>query len=80
MLKLKSDYDFFMDNHDEFVKKHLGKVLVIKENKVIGVYDTDQDAYFKTQEDGHELGTFLIQQVLANKDAYKQTFHSRVVI
>lgn len=80
MSQLKNEYEFFMDNHEEFVKKNLGKVLVIKDQKVAGIYNTDQEAYFGAIDQGLELGSFLIQQVLANKEAYKQTFHSRVVV
>jgi len=75
---LKDEFEYYLDNQKEFVKKYKGKFLVIKDQKIIGVYDDEKDAYFKTQQE-HELGTFLIQKCESGKESYTQTFHSRVI-
>jgi len=74
---LKKELQYYIDHQDELVKKYNGKFIVIKNQKVIGIYDSETDAYFTTQKE-HELGTFLIQHCTPGKESYTQTFHSRV--
>ena len=76
---LDKEFKYYLDNHDSLVRQYEGKFVVIKEESVIGVYETEQDAYEKTLEQKHELGTFLIQQCLPGEKNHTQTFHSRVV-
>jgi hypothetical protein len=54
-----------------------GKVLVIKGQKVLGVYDSELQAVEETVKT-HPLGTFLVQKCEAGQESYTQTFHSRV--
>jgi len=75
---LEREYQYYLANKDEFVKTHLGKFLIIKDEKVVGVFDNELDAYsFGTN--NFTLGTFLIQQCLPGDENYTQTFHSRVL-
>lgn len=74
---LKKEFQYYLDNQSDLVKKYLNKYLVIKGEKIIGVYDTIEDAYIEPQKE-HELGTFLIQFCQEGADSYTQTFHSRV--
>ena len=74
---LKSELDYYIANQSGLAVKHLGKYLVIKDHKIIGVYDTEIDAVTETQKK-HELGTFLVQKCTLTKDGYTQTFRSRV--
>ncbi len=67
---LETEFQYFLDNQDELVKKYDGKFIVIKDKEVIGAYDTFVDAYFITQERGTKLGTFLIQQCLPGEECY----------
>lgn len=76
---LKDEFDFYLKNQSEFVEKYLGKYIVLKNHKVLGVYDSNSQAYQKTEK-SEELGTFLIQYVEAGENSYTQTFHSRVLI
>jgi len=64
-------------HQEELVKKHEGKFLVISDQKVQGVYDTEIEAYTDAK-NKFDLGTFLIQQCLSGQESYTQTFHSRV--
>jgi hypothetical protein len=75
---LEKEFKYFKSHQDELVQKYNGRFLVIKDEAVIGDYATEAEAYSETKKQ-HELGTFLIQQCLPGKDAYTQTFHSRVV-
>ena len=74
---LKPEFEFYLENQEDLVKNHDGKFVVIKNKKVIGVYDDQATAVSETQK-AHELGTFLVQKVEPGTDAHTQTFHSRV--
>lgn len=76
---LQKQLDYFKSNQDELVKKYEGKLLVIRDQKVRGVYDTEMEAYTDAKKK-FELGTFLIQQCLPGQESYTQTFHSRVAL
>ena len=76
---LQKQLEYFKANQDELVRKYEGKFLVIKDQEVKGVYDTEIEAYADAKKK-FELGTFLIQQALPGQESYTQTFHSRVVV
>jgi hypothetical protein len=75
---LEKEFQYYLDHQAELVEKYNGKFLVIKDEQVIGVYDTDEEAYFQTIQK-HEPGTFLIQFCESGDSSYTQSFHSRVV-
>ena len=79
MAKLKKEFEFYLENQDEFVSKYNGKYIVIKGHRVLGTYDDIVVAVNETS-NTHELGTFLVQLVTPGEDAYTATFHSRVRI
>lgn len=74
---LKREFDYYLAHQDELVKAHNGRFVVIRNEKVIGVYDSQTEAIAETQKT-FELGTFLVQKVAPGDAAYTQTFHSRV--
>ena len=74
---LQKELEYFKAHQDELVKQYEGKFLIIKDQKVEGVYDTEIEAYTEAQK-RFELGTFMIQQCIAGKESYTQSFHSRV--
>ena len=76
---LESDFHYYLDHQEELVEQYDGRIIVIKEGRVLGVYDSQVDAIGKTVESGYELGTFLVQTVSEGSDAYTQTHHSRVM-
>lgn len=76
---LKDEFDYYLKNQSEFVKKYLGKYIVLKNHEVLGAYDTNVEAYQETEKT-HALGTFLIQLVQEGNESYTQTFHSRVLV
>lgn len=76
---LKKELDYFKTHQSEFVKKYAGKFLVIKNQEIQGVYDSEIDAYTSAKRK-FELGTFLIQQCLPGEESYTQTLYSRMMI
>lgn len=73
---LEKEYKYFESIADDLAKKYPHKYVVIKDESVIGVYDTIQDALTVTAKD-HKLGTFIVQQCEEVERAI-QRFHSRV--
>jgi hypothetical protein len=41
----EANYDWYIANQDELVKKYNGKHLVLVNRSVVGAYDSDQEAY-----------------------------------
>lgn len=59
---LAEEFNHYLEHQDEYVEAYDGKVIVLKDKKVVGVYNSVGQAYWGAQED-YELGTFLIQKV-----------------
>ena len=76
---LEKEFKYYLDNQDELVSKYNGKFIVIKGEKIIGVYNSHSDAYTETTKK-ETLGTFLIQHCIPGKESFSQTFHSQVII
>jgi nitrogenase molybdenum-iron protein alpha/beta subunit len=74
---LRKEFEYYLAHQNELVEKYNGKVIVIKNGAVIGVYDSDIEAITETAKE-HELGTFLVQVCEPGPSSYRQTFHSRV--
>lgn len=68
---------FFKNNLEHLLDKYQGKYLVIKGEKLLGVYDSEIDAVQETAEK-EEMGTFLVQMCERDSDLYTMTFHSRI--
>lgn len=74
---LKKEFEFFKRNQDALVAEHKGKYVVIAGEAVVGVYDSELEAYHETQKK-YALGTFIIQRCVPGTEGYTKTFHSRV--
>jgi hypothetical protein len=74
---LKKEFDYYIAHQDEFVRDYNGRVIVLKNCELIGVFDDAVTAIQQTQKD-HALGTFLVQKVEPGTGAYTQVFHTRV--
>lgn len=74
---LEKELRYFQTHQDELVEQYEGKYIVIKNQKVIGVYETTLAAYLETKKE-HEEGTFSIQHCIPGEEAYTQHFHTRV--
>jgi len=74
---LEKEFEYYIKNQEELVKKYEGKYLIIVGKNVVDVCNSDEEAYFKAIKK-YEKGTFLIQFCEAGDSSYTQTFHSRV--
>ena len=76
---LEKEFQYIVDNQTDLFKQFPDQYIVIKNQKVIGVYDNKIDAYFETQQE-HELGSFLIQFCSLDPEAFNQDFTSHSMI
>ena len=75
---LEKEFKYYIENQNKLVKRYNNKYVVIKNKKVIGVYDSEVEAVQETSKD-EPLGTFLVQKCTPGKESYTQTYHSRVI-
>ena len=75
---LEKEFKYYIKNQNRLVKKYNGEVIVIKNEKVIGVYDSEAEAVKETSKK-ETLGTFLVQKCTPGKESYTRTYHSRVI-
>lgn len=80
MSDLDKDFTFYLENQSELVEKYHGRFIVIKDQNVIGDYDSEQEAIDKMLDLGHDMGTFLIQHCTDDDNTTSATFHSRVAL
>lgn len=66
-------FEYYLSHQAELVEKYNGKVLVIANQAVVGVYDSEDDAYWDAIEK-YQLGTFCIQLCTPGRKAY--TMHN----
>ena len=76
---LKKEFDFYRAHQAEMVAKYDGKVVVIKDGEVLGVFENDLAAVTEAKK-SHELGTFLVQRVSEGDEAYTATIVSPSVV
>jgi len=79
MIMLESEFDFFLKNQATLVSKYRGKYIVIKNKKILGVYNDISSAINETSKT-EKPGTFLVQKCEPGKAVYTQFFHSRVKV
>ena len=71
-MKFEKELAFFIEHQADLVREYNGKVLVLKDEKVVGVYSTLIEAYFEAQKT-HPLGTFMLQTCRPGPEAYTVT-------
>lgn len=76
---LEKEFDYYLNNKETLLKNYRDRVVVIKNDKILGDYDTKEEALKETVKE-HELGTFLIQEISEREINNIQRFHSRVYV
>ena len=74
---LDKEFQYFLEHQQELASKYSGKFIVIVGDSVVGVYDTNEDAYEESLK-SYKLGEFLIQECSGDAFSYTTVFHSRV--
>lgn len=68
----EKELQYFIANQDRLVRKHRGKTLVLKDESVVGVYNSPLDAYLDAEKK-YERGSYMIQPCVEGVDAYTVT-------
>ena len=76
---LDNEFKYYLHNQDSLVKSHFGRYIIVKDDKVLGDFNSEIEAIlFGKNELKLPLGTFLVQHCMPGKENYTQLFHSRV--
>lgn len=71
---LKKNYDYYLNNKQQLLKKYRDKFIIIQNEQVLEAYNTQQEAIEKAKE--LETGTYIIQKCEKGDDT--QIFHTRI--
>jgi len=74
---MEKEFRYYLDHQAELVAKYDGKFIAIKDEKVVGVFDSELKAVQETAKH-HSLGSFLVQKCEPGPESYTHVFHSRV--
>ncbi len=72
----QKEFEFFKRNQRRLVGRYKGKILVIRGNRVAGVYPSTLEAYQAAIKQW-KPGTFMIQSCEPGPEAYSVTINSR---
>jgi len=76
---LEKEQSFYDENKEKFRKLYLGKIIVISENDIKGIFESDEEAFdFSLQT--MTPGTFMIKKVTSTDEEAIQRFTSRVYV
>lgn len=64
------DFDFFMKNYQELYNRYGHKFIAIRNEKVLGTYDSVSKA-INTLSETYEPGTYIIQECTGDEGAYR---------
>lgn len=76
---LDMEYQYYKAHEAEFVRDHKDKFLGIVGQEVVGVFDTELEAYTSLKK-AYGLGRFLLQQAIPVQQDRIQRYHSRVAL
>ena len=79
MHDLKCDFDWYLHHQTELLAQFNGRVLVIRDQQVVGNYNSEAEAIMDAR-GKFEPGTFLVQVCVPGESAYSQSFSSRVIL
>lgn len=72
--RFDKEFDYYLAHQDELVEKYDGKVLAIRGEEVVEVFDCNWfDAVIKVDELGYEPGTVMIHEVSPGPEGHTVT-------
>ena len=78
---LVKNFKYYLNHKEEFIKnsEYYQKYITIKDETIIGVYKTEDEAIINMLKQGYKVGEFIIQLVAIN-DGSKANFVSNVYV
>lgn len=74
----RNDFDFFIKNYKDLYKQYGHKFLAIKNEKILGAYDSVPDAITQLSNE-YEIGTYIIQECTDDDTAYRTTIMRLII-
>ena len=65
----QKDFDYFVAHYNEFFEKYGHKVLAIKNQMILGIYDDEINAINETSKK-YPLGSFIVQECNGDESGY----------
>jgi hypothetical protein len=75
---LENEFKYYLERQDDLVKEYNGRIIVIVNGKVVGVYGSKIDAYLDSVKE-YNPGTFLIIECTPGADSYNIHQRSRII-
>ena len=79
MEKLNQEFEYYVKHQPELVEKYDGRYVVIVDQKVIGVFDTQDDAINAMLKKGYKIGDFLVHLVGEGKENYSAILYNLII-
>jgi hypothetical protein len=70
---MREAFHYYLAHQDEFVRLYNGKVIALKDGKVLGAYKDEYEAIVETKKT-EEPGTFIVQRVSPGDEEYTVRF------
>ena len=77
MSDLNLEFEYYLSQKADFLRQYQGKIIVLKDKKILGIYDDRLKAIQETAKT-HKIGTFLVQEV--TESAHEALYHSFLAI
>jgi hypothetical protein len=77
---LDKERTYYENNLSTLQKDHLGKYIVISGDRLIGAFDSDEQAYTGAMEANCSPGSFMIKLITGNPEEQIQRFTSLVYV
>ena len=74
----KNDFDFFIENYQNFYKEYGHKFLAIKDKKDLGAYDSVTET-ISDLTPTYEVGSYIIQECTGDDSAYRTTIMRLII-
>lgn len=74
-----ADFEFFLEHYDEFFRTYGHKFIVIRNRKILGVYEDAISAVDITSQT-YPLGTFIVQECNGDESGYTNYISSWQII
>lgn len=74
----KTDFNFFIENYQEFYQKYGHKFLAIKNKNILGAYNSVLDA-INSLTPKYETGSYIIQECTGDDSAYRTTIMRLII-
>ena len=60
---LFKEYDYFYTQFDNLIKEHEGKFALVKDERIVNIFNTRSEADDHVKKESWEFGTYLIQPI-----------------